>query len=130
MHGLIRGRRRSRQSSRRHFRNGQRAAVVRAATAAKLYLEKSVPTLAAAAEACGTNVAYVRAAVALLKAEDPSLLNLAMAGWIPLTGAAAQIGRRAKLVNAYRCATDEDRIAWARAEGAEHIFDVLVAASR
>jgi hypothetical protein len=108
MHGLIRGRRRSRQSSRRHFRSGQRAAVVRAATAAKLYLEKSVPTLAAAAEACGTNVAYVRAAVALLKAEDPSLL----------------------LVNAYRSATDEDRVAWARAEGAEHIFDVLVAASR
>jgi hypothetical protein len=45
-------------SARRHFRNGRRAAVLRAITGAKLYLGKSTPTLADAAISTGSNVAY------------------------------------------------------------------------
>jgi hypothetical protein len=64
--------------------------VVRATTGARLYLDGRVSSLAAAAEACGSNINYIRAAVALLKAKDPSLLNLAMAGWVSLNEAADQ----------------------------------------
>ena len=51
MHGLISAThgRRQRASARRHYRHGWRAAVVRAFTAAGLYLNEQVPTLTAAA---------------------------------------------------------------------------------
>jgi hypothetical protein len=74
-----------RQSARRHFRNGRRAAVVRACTAARIYLDGKAPSLAVAAEACGSNIHYIRDAVCLLQADDPALLAGAMAGWISLT---------------------------------------------
>src|SRR5262245_52672889 len=97
------------QSARRHFRNGRRAAVVRATTGARLYLDKAAPTLAAAAESCGSNIPYVRAAIYLLKAHDPSLLNSAMAGWRSLTEAADQERRRLKAV---RIRVDDAVAAW------------------
>ena len=60
------------RSPRRQFRHGQRAAVIRAFTAARIYTNKMIPTLAAAAEACGSCVVYVRAANTLLKADNAS----------------------------------------------------------
>jgi hypothetical protein len=63
------------RSSRRHFRHGHRAAVMRAITAAKLYLKKTIPHLGIAAEACGSNVTYVTAAVILLRSENATLLK-------------------------------------------------------
>ena len=47
------------RSSRRLVRNRQQAAVIRAVTGAKIYLDGTLPTLAAAATACGSNVHYV-----------------------------------------------------------------------
>jgi len=58
--GTISGRgphRRQRASARRHFRHGWRAAAAQAFTAAEIYLDKRVPSLAAAAMHCGSNQA-------------------------------------------------------------------------
>jgi hypothetical protein len=129
--GAARQVRRRRWSARQHFlRDGQRAAVLRAITAARGYLDGTFPTLCVAAQSCGTNPTYVRAAITLLRAEDPLLLHRVLRGWYPLVKTAAQIEPRVKLVRAYHSASDEDRVAWARAEGAERVFDVLVQAAR
>jgi hypothetical protein len=79
---------RRRQSARGHFRNGQRAAVVRAVTAARLYLSGAEPTLASAAVACGSGVVYVRAAIAVLRREQPALLADVLTGRTSLLRAA------------------------------------------
>ena len=64
MHGLVTSghRLRQRQSARRRFRHGQRAAAVRAFTGARLYLNCAVPTLAAAVDSTGSCPAYIQAA--------------------------------------------------------------------
>jgi hypothetical protein len=105
--------------------------VVRATTGARLYLDGAVPTLAAAAESCGSNVQYIRAAIDLLQAEDPSLLNLAMAGWLSLTGAADQERRRLKAeritpdeaVASWRVWTPEQRAEFGRGAGVADVWD-------
>jgi hypothetical protein len=117
------------QSARRHFRHGKRAAVVRAFTAARLYINNAVPTLEAAAEACGSNVAYVQAALILMRAENASLVHDVLAGRVSILQAAREAQRLANLITAYREAKDPDRIAFVHACGAEAIFDVPVAAS-
>jgi hypothetical protein len=122
---------RHRQSPRRHFRNGHRAAVVRATTGARLYLDKQIPTLAAAAEACGSNVQYVRAAITLLTTDDPSPLNLALGGWISLIGAAnqARLQRKMKSVTvdsavaSWRVWTPEQRAEFGRGAGVGNLWD-------
>jgi hypothetical protein len=126
---------RRRQSPRRHFRNGHRAAVVRATTGARLYLDKAVPSLAAAAESCGSNVQYIQAAVALLQANDPSLLNLAMAGWVSLIRAANQARLRRKMervtvdeaVASWRVWTPEQRAEFGRGAGVADVWDHAIA---
>jgi hypothetical protein len=120
--------RRKRQSSRRHFRNGRRAAVVRALTAVKLH-DQGYGSLAAAAAACGSNAVYVAAMARILQSEDQGLLHQVLGGWIPVLAAATTVRRRADLVRAYRTAEPVDRVAAARAIGAETIFNVLVEAS-
>ena len=69
--------RRRRQSARRQFRYGQRAAVLRAVTAAKVYRDKAKPTLELAALSCGSNVKYVQAALVVMRSES----NLLIASW-------------------------------------------------
>jgi hypothetical protein len=105
------------------------AAVVRALTAARLYRNGAVSTLVKAAEACGSNVAYVRAAATLLKADNASLIHDVLRGRVPLLAAAAEAQRLVNLITAYKAAKDPDRVAFARACGIETIFDTLVAAS-
>jgi hypothetical protein len=131
MHGLVTSghRFRQRQSARRRFRHGQRAAAVRAFTGARLYLNCAVPTLAAAADSTGSCPAYIQAAVVLLKADNASLTAEVLAGRVSILQAAAQARRVVDLVTAYRLAQDPDRVAFAQACGIETIFDTLVAAS-
>jgi hypothetical protein len=117
------------RSSRRHFRHGHRAAAMRAFTAAKLYLNKTVPHLGIAAEACGSNTTYVTAAVILLQSENATLLKQVGVGEVPLLAAAAKVKQVANLVAAYRTAKDADRVAFARACGTDQILDVLATAS-
>ena len=94
-----------------------------------MYLNGAVPTLAAAADSTGSNVAYVQAAIVLLKANNASLVSDVLAGRVSILQAARSARRLVDLVTAYREAKDPDRVAFARACGAEAIFDVLVAAS-
>jgi hypothetical protein len=129
MHGLVTSPQRLRQSARRHFRHGHRAAALRAFTGARLYLAQAVPTLAAAADSTGSNVAYVQAAIILLRSDNTSLVNEVLAGDVPILEAAAQVRRLVDLIAAYRDAKDHDRVAFARACGVETIFNTLVAAS-
>ena len=95
MHGLVTSghRLRQRQSARRRFRHGQRAAAVRAFTGARLYLNCAVPTLAAAADSTGSCPAYIQAAIILLKADNASLTAEVLAGRVSILQAAAQVRR-------------------------------------
>jgi hypothetical protein len=133
MHGLIRAthRRRQRASSRRHVRHGWRAAAVRAFTGARLYLNKQAPTLVRAAEDCGSNVHYVRAALVVIK--DGSLHNqgLVLTGHVPLLVAANQMRRRRKAelitadeaVAAWRLWSPAQRAEFGRGAGISEIWD-------
>ena len=96
--------RRRRRSPHRQFRRGRRAAAVRALNAARLYLQGVFPTLAEAAEARGSNIAYVRAAATLLKADNASLVSDVLRGRAPLLTAAAEAKRLVDLVTAYKLA--------------------------
>ena len=115
------------RSSRRHFRGHERAAVIRAMTAARLYMNKTVPTLAAAATACGSNPPYVRAAVTMIETENAHLVNRVLLGDVGLLEAARDAQRLAGLVKAYRTAAAGDHIAFARVIGATTLFDNAVA---
>jgi len=117
------------RSSKRHFHHGERRAVVRALTAARLYINNEVPTLEAAAESCGSCVAYVRAVIILRRAENADLVQDVVAGRIAILRAAREAQRLANLVTAYREAGNPDRVAFARTCGIEAIFDTLVQAS-
>jgi shikimate kinase len=102
---------------------------LRALTAARLYSGGGITTLTKAAEACGSNVPYVQAAVVLLKAENETLLRRVLSGDIPVLVAASQAKRMADLVFAYRAASENDRVAFARTCGPEALLDVLATAA-
>jgi hypothetical protein len=105
--------------------------VVRATTGARLYLDGRVSSLAAATEACGSNIFYIRAAIVLLKAADPSLLKSAMAGLVSLPEAADQERRRRKaprvtvdeVVQTWRVWTPEQRAEFGRGAGIAELWD-------
>ena len=121
-----RAQRRTHRSSRCRFRNGQRAAVVRALTAAKLYLNGEVPTLEAAAACCGSSVVYVRAAVILIKAENSAMLMAVRAGTVPLRAAAKQLKQVAQLVDGYRKANAAELITFGKTVGAVAVWDNVI----
>ncbi len=134
MHGLISAthRRRQRLSPRRHFRHGRRAAAARAFTAARLYLEKQIPSLAIAAESCGSNIQYVRGAVAVLKDGSLQEQALVLAGHLPLLEAADEARQRRKIpvddaVLAWRSWSPEQRIQFGRGAGISEIWDCAIA---
>jgi len=127
MHGLIKQSHRLRQSPRRRFRNGNRAAALRAFTGAGLYANGL--TLACAAMCCGSCTQYVRAAVILRRSEDAVLIDQVLAGYVDLQRAAARVKRAADLVAAYRAGSDDDRIHFARTCDTNQILEVLAKAS-
>jgi hypothetical protein len=136
MHGFIakasKRSRRVRQSARSQFRNGERVAVMRAMTAARLHRGERIapPSLAGASAMCGASLPYVAAMEVLLKAEDTQLLNQVFSGGISLTDAANMVRNRAKLISAWRTASPEDRIIAIRAINPEDVLnDVADAAT-
>ena len=91
-----------RRSSRRHFRNGVCAAALRAMTAAKVYLFGGENiTFAEAAARHGSNVAYVRAGITLIKAGDQFLIRRVMHGDIPILVAAKLVEPLVMLLAGY-----------------------------
>jgi len=134
MHGLIRGtpRRRQRASARRHFRHGWCTAAARAFTGAELYLNKTALSLAEAAVRCGSNVHYVRAAIALIKDEPDSRSRaLVLTGHVPMLAAANQVRRRQKaepvtvedMVATWRSWTPGQRAKFGRSVGVGEVWD-------
>jgi hypothetical protein len=114
---------RRRQSARRHFKNGRRSAAVRAFTGAQLLRSKIAPSVAAAAERTGSTRSYVQAALAILAAENTSLIAGVINGGVPLLAAAREVKRLGTLVSAYRAASAADRVAFAKAVGPTVLFD-------
>jgi hypothetical protein len=108
---------------------------VRAFTGARLYLDKKAPTLVRAAEDCGSNVQYVRAAIVVI--EDGSLHEqaLVLAGHLPLLVAANQARQRrraeripvAEAVAAWRGWTPEQRAEFGRGAGVAEVWDHAIA---
>jgi hypothetical protein len=126
MHGHISFRRSKHKSQ---FRNGHRAAVLRAVTSASILLGRPIKasSQARAAELCGANVQYVEAAVWLLQAEDSALIADVLAGRISLLKAAAKVRRRSRLIAAYQDATADDRAAFGEVVGAASVWDEVIA---
>jgi hypothetical protein len=121
-----RGARRAYRSARRHFHNGQRTAVRRALTGAKLYLNGEVPTLEAAAVSCGSNGTYITAMITVVKAESSAMLMNVLAGIVPLLTAAKQLKQVAKLVAAYRGASANERVTFGKTIGVDAVWDNVV----
>jgi len=120
MHGFQRsGQLRPRRRRRRQFNHdGERRAVRQALTGAKLYLAGEFTSLKAAAEAVGASVDYVRAAVALLQAENVSLLQDVLAGHVPPAAAAKMVTQLAAAIVAYNAMTATDKKAFEFVTGA------------
>jgi hypothetical protein len=134
MHGRVWPSRPVRQvKSRRNaqFRRGQRRAVLRALTGARILLGLPIEasSQAGVAELVGSNIRYVEAGIAVLQAEDPALVTDVLAGRKRLLDAAAKVRRRADLIAAYRRATLEDRAAVGPTIGVEQVFDEMIAPS-
>ena len=121
--------RRRRQPRQRRYRNGQRAAVARAIAGAKLLLGLPVRVTSQdeAAATVGVAVRYVTAAAAVLKAENPELLDAVLTGRVPLPVAGKEARKRGDLIEAYRKAAPTDRIVLARAIGPTKLWDEAVA---
>jgi hypothetical protein len=122
-----RGGHRKYRSSRRRFRAGRCAAALRGITAARLVAMGLATSLQEAATVCGSCPMYVAAAVTLLKAENPVLIERVLAGRVSLLAAARQARPTSALVHAYRQASDADRVAFVRTVGAAALFDGAVA---
>jgi hypothetical protein len=120
--------RRHRQSPRRQFRRGQRAAVLRAITGYYLYTGQPIAahTLKDAAERTGSNPRYIEAIETILKSEDQFLLDEVLIGRWSLLEAAARVKKRAKLISAFREADPADLRALARTVGPAEIFDNVI----
>ena len=109
-----------RRKPRSRFHNGQRQAVRRALTGARIRLGLPVQasSLASAAQLVGSSKQYVEAATWLLQAEDPALLDDVLAGRKPLLAAAAEAHRRADLIAAFRKASAHDKAVFPTSTGA------------
>jgi len=80
----------------------------------------------AAAERCGSNPAYVSAAIAILRSENKELLVDVVKGRVPLLEAARETQRLSVLVSAYREASASDRVNFAKAVGPTVLFDTAL----
>jgi hypothetical protein len=132
VHGFIsKASRRSarfRQSPHRQFKGGQRAALIRAWTAARLRDGERIrpPTLAEAAVMCGSSVPYISAIELVMQHGDPRLTDQILRGKIPLMVAANLLRKRTNIVKSFRKASAADRIDAARVIGPEQIFDEML----
>jgi hypothetical protein len=122
----VEGRKRPRHRRRRQMVDGQRAAVLRALTAARLSERSECKSHAQAARACGSNPKYVAAAQILLKAENTALLERVVAGEVGLLEAADACRRVSALVQAYRNAMPNDVVAFTRTIGVGNLFDEAI----
>jgi len=117
-----------RKRHRSQIHNGQRRAALQAVTAARAYLAKLpwAPTIAVAAECCGSNAFYVRHAVILIKAEDEHALELVLRGSWSLLESAARLKARAKCISTLRETPVSDLPAVTRTVGVDFVWDRMI----
>jgi hypothetical protein len=108
-------------------RYGERLAVLRAYTGARLLNDDRAYSLADAAERVGSSASYVRAALTILKSEDWDLYIDTLWGREPLLASAAKVRRRADLLTAYRKASRQDHGAAGSTIGVDAVFDEMIA---
>jgi hypothetical protein len=119
--------RRPYRSSRRRFEGRVCRAARRALAAAGAYLDaKGGLTLHMAAELFGSSVAYVTAAVIVMRSEDVALRDAVLVGRVPLLTAAKEVKRRADLVAAFRAADATDKLGFAHAVSPETVWNEVV----
>jgi hypothetical protein len=111
---------------RRQICNGERLAAVRALSAVRLHSHCEVPTLAYAARACGSNIAYCTAMKIVLAAQDANLLKQVLRGNVPLLIAARQVKPLVNLIKAYDEAANTSRAEAARRIGVARIWDEML----
>ena len=75
---------------------------------------------------CGSNVAYIRAALILIETNNTALIRRVEVGDVPLMKAAQAAHDVAGLVKAYRTANAEDHVAFAKIVGPATIFDNMI----
>jgi hypothetical protein len=113
----------------RHFRGGQRAAALRAETAANIVLglPNPVTTEIGAANQCGSNPAYVGAMVAVIKTGDGLLLRKVRHGEIGILEAGQQARARLQFLAGFQqMKTAAERKVAAQALGVAVIWDDLI----
>ena len=117
-----------RKRHRPQIHHGQRRAALQGVTAARAYLAKLpwAPTIAIAAECCGSNPAYVRATIILLKAEDERALEMVLRGSWSLLETAARLKARARCVSTLRETPLSDLPAVTRTVGVDFVWDNLI----
>ena len=109
-------------------RYGERLAILRAFTGARLYRAGAgFDTLVEIAESVGSCVTYVRAAITLYEADDINLMIDVRLGRQSLLAAAAKARRRVKLIEAYEQASPDDRKALGETVGVGAIWDETIA---
>jgi hypothetical protein len=104
---------------------------LRAFTGAELYLDKRFTTLAKTAEACGSNVQYLRAALVLIKDGDEMIRESVLTGHMPLLTVANRARRRrkaeritpAEAVMGWKRWTPEQRAEFGRVVGVAEVWD-------
>jgi hypothetical protein len=111
-----------RRPHRRQMQDG-----VRSAAAAQLYKQGTFPTIAKAAQACGSTGHYVRAAKVILDAENTQVQHDVLAGRLPLLVAARQLHGLADLVKAYRAISSADLPMFGKTVGVADLFDHAIA---
>jgi hypothetical protein len=107
---------------------------LRAFTGAELYLDKRFTTLAKTAEACGSNVTYIRAALVLIKNGDQMTREEVLTGHLPLLVVANRARRRrkaeritpAEAVMGWKRWTPEQRAEFGRVAGVAEIWDCAI----
>jgi hypothetical protein len=116
-----------RRAYRPHMHGGVRSAVLRALTAAELYREERFPTVAAAAQGCGSNSEYVVAALTILDAGDREVHDEIVSGRASLLTAARKLRALALLLRAYRATDAADLPAFGKTVGVANLFDHAIA---
>ena len=85
-----------------------------------------VTTVTAAAYAAGAPRPSVQAALTLLQSGDEKLIVDVLKGRENLQAAAARVRGRAKLIECFRTASPEDRVAFGAAVGVGVLFDTAI----
>jgi hypothetical protein len=111
---------------RRHLPYDREASATRAITSGESFLEGKFSTIVRAAYCCGSNAAYVRDAITLLRSEDRALLNRVLAGEVPLEEAAKQVRKLAKVVSGFRAMSPSERALLGRTLGIATVWDELI----